>query len=71
MEALASRLAGNRTLPKSDWLLLDARPGASPSLLSEGWFDGRWQVTPAAPEPARVPGPPRRPRWPKPIVAMR
>jgi hypothetical protein len=71
LEALAARLAGGRpNLLKSDWLLLDAgAEGAAPRLVAEGWFDGEWQVTPAAPEPARVPGPPTRPRWPKPIVA--
>lgn len=68
LEALAARLASPRAHPKSDWLLLDVLPdGGAPTILSEGWFDGRWQVPPAA-EPARAPGPPR-PRWPKPIVA--
>jgi pimeloyl-ACP methyl ester carboxylesterase len=73
MEALAARLSGGRlNLLQSDWLLLDAdAEGTAPRLVAEGWFDGNWQATPAAPEPARVPGPPTRPRWPKPILAAR
>lgn len=71
LELLAARLSGGRpNRLKSDWLLLDAgAEDATPRVVSEGWFDGEWQVTPAAPEPAHVPGPPNRPRWPKPILA--
>jgi pimeloyl-ACP methyl ester carboxylesterase len=73
MEALAARLSGGRlNLLRTDWLLLDAGDAsAAPKLVAEGWFDGNWQMTPAAPEPAHVPGPPTRPRWPKPILAAR
>jgi hypothetical protein len=73
LELLATRLSGGRSdLLKSDWLLLDAGSEEdAPHVVSEGWFDGEWQVTPSAPEPAHVPGPPTRPRWPKPILARR
>jgi hypothetical protein len=69
--ALASTLSRPRENTRYDWLLLDMGARSTPAVLGRGWFDGRWQVTPAAPEPARVPGPPGRPRWPRPIVAMR
>jgi poly(3-hydroxybutyrate) depolymerase len=69
--AMAAHLGRPREHARHDWVLLDTGTPGSPTLLSRGSFDGRWQVTPAAPEPARVPGPPGRRRWPKPVVALR
>jgi hypothetical protein len=67
--AMAARLARPREVARYDWVLLDTAGGSSTDVLSRGWFDGNWQIIPAAPEPARVPRPPGRLRWPKPIVA--
>lgn len=69
--AMAGHLARPRAHGRHDWVLLDTAAENGPAVLSRGWFDGRWQVTPSAPEPARAPGPSGRPRWPKPIVALR